>query len=351
MGEHGSEAGVQNLEFQMKKGSGEMWGGRYRVTNRLGEGGMGAVWRVYDEQTGRDLVVKRLHTELTQYEHGVKRFQREIRALAKAENPFVVKAHDVIIFPVSSGQGMDLGLVMEYVEGKDLFDTLRDERYFNEKRAAAVAIEICLALATAHAKGIVHRDLKPENIFLDNDGRVKVGDFGITGFTDPALLRPTDFGELDRRPLTAPGTVFGTPEYLSPEAGMGEKVGSRADLYAVGIIMYRMLAGQLPFRGGNKMSLIQRQINETPKPFNELLMPEENKETILEPIVRKLLAKNPDDRYRTANEAARAIAEAMWKKYPELKRGRFTQEPYNFISTEEEAAERAEGKQEKRKAA
>ncbi len=310
----------------------EKWGDRYRVLDGLGEGGMGKAVLALDEQTGRVVVIKRLHQDLTRYEHMVLRFKREMRTLAKSKNPFIVKAHDVIEFPTNYGSdAIDLGLVMEYVKGKDLFDMLRDARYFNEERAAEVAIQICLALQGAYDLGIVHRDLKPENVFLDEDGHVRVGDFGIAGFA-----RETPPTEIDSsgRTLTAEGTVFGTPEYIAPEVGMGERADGRADLYAVGIIMYRMLAGHLPFRGGNKMSLIQRQISELPKPFSGVNMPEENKDTELEPIVMKLLEKDPKERYQTANETARAIARVIFKKHPKLR----YKEPYIWLSEEAERA-------------
>lgn len=294
----------------------EKWGDRYRVLDDLGEGGIGKTILALDEQTGRVVAIKRLRQSLAADKDAVRRFKREMRTLAKANNPFIVKAHDVIEFPTKEG-GVDFGLVMEYIRGKDLWDTLREARHFNEDRAAEVAIQICFALQGAHDRGIVHRDLKPENIFLDEEGRVHVGDFGIAGFLSEevaAKIDPTG------RSLTPAWMAMGTPEYVAPEVAMGEHADGRADLYAVGIIMYRMLAGHLPFRESDKALLIRRQISEFPQPFKE--------HTALEHIVMKLMAKNPNNRYQTALAAARAIAKVILKKHPEMSH----QEPYIWLS-------------------
>jgi len=284
---------------------GELIAGRYLILDRIGEGGMGVVYRAEHVVMQKLVGMKILHRDLCRYEHAVRRFEREARAASLLEHPNCVTVTD---FGVTNNGS--LYLVMEYLEGKDLFDTLRDERYFAPERAVHSTRQVCAGLAEAHHQGVIHRDLKPENIFLvqrrDTPDFVKILDFGI------AKVLEAEEG----RTLTAAGTVFGTPEYLAPEQGMGKPADNRADLYSVGVIMYRMLAGRLPFRGGNKRALIQRQISEPPVPFKRLRMPQEIPRS-LEKVCFKLLAKKPEDRYQSAEEALHAL-ERVDLRPPEL---------------------------------
>ena len=274
---------------------GQVIAGMYRILDRIGEGGMGAVYRVEHTVMRKIMGMKILHQDLCRYEHAVRRFERESRAASLLEHPNCVTVSD---FGVTDNGS--LYLCMEFLAGKDLFDTLRECRVFSPERAVHVVSQMCAGLAEAHHQGVIHRDLKPENIFLvkrrDSSDFVKILDFGIAKI----------LGAEEGRALTAAGTVFGTPEYLAPEQGVGKPVDHRADLYSIGIIMYRMLVGHLPFRGGDKRALIQRQIGEPPMPFRLLDMRQEVPEA-LEKVCFKLLAKNPDDRYQTAEEVQEAL--------------------------------------------
>ena len=256
---------------------------------------MGTVYRVEQTVMRKIMGMKILHQDLCRHEHAVRRFEREARAASLLEHPNCVTVSD---FGVT--ENGSLYLCMEYLPGKDLFDTLRECRTFSQERVVHVTQQICAGLAEAHHQGVIHRDLKPENVFLikqrDSRDFVKLLDFGIAKI----------LGAEEGRALTAVGTVFGTPEYLAPEQGVGRPVDHRADLYSVGVIMYRMLVGHLPFRGGDKRALIQRQINEPPMPFRLLDMRQEVPES-LEKVVFKLLAKNADDRYQTAEEVQEAL--------------------------------------------
>jgi len=337
----------------------DLIGGRYEKLSRIGEGGMGEVWLARDVKTSQEVVLKWLHLDLTRHEHAIKRFKREIKILGRLKSPFITSAHTAEMDPrvledhirkekrrnpglddaeakeraekFLEEQGKDgLVLAMEKIEGKDLFDTLRDEKYFDDTKAAKVVLQICLAFDAAHKAGIVHRDFKPENVFLQETDEpdsplVRVGDFGISGFMDDIAKEEFDTEGVERTPiegrqkklakgLTAIGTVFGTPEYIPPEQARGMRVDGRADLYALGIVMFRMMVGNLPFRGGNKRALIQRQISEPPPKFQYMDMPEGNEDSCLLNIVTKLLEKNPDDRFPSAMIVAKLIKAKMEAK-------------------------------------
>jgi len=298
----------------------DQFGGKYRVIDKIGEGGMGAVFKVEDVRTGVFSVMKILHRDLARFDHAKARFDREMRTMARINNPFVLPINDVLT--VDLGSGPQIVVLSSLIEGKDLFDTLRDERSFTPDRAAKLSGEIAIGLQAAHDQGVVHRDMKPENVFLTDAGGeeiAKIGDFGIAGINEEIMAEKFRKGGLrDDRAVTVAGTVFGTPEYMAPEMADGKKADGRADLYGLGIIMYRMLAGHLPFRGGNKRALVQRQISEKPKPFSVLRMPQEVPKW-LEDIVFKLLEKDPDDRYQTANEVFAALKEGALKDNPEMK--------------------------------
>ena len=295
--------------------AGLMVGGKYRILSRIGEGGMGAVYKVEHVSIGRPMAMKILHRDLSAHEQAVLRFEREARAASQLEHPHIILVSD---FGVASDGS--LYIVMEFLNGKDLFDVLKDERFMNAERTVHIMRQVCSGLAEAHRHGVIHRDLKPENIFLANDREfqdyVKILDFGIAKVLETGP---------EERTLTAAGTVFGTPEYLSPEQAAGGEIDHRADLYSLGIIMYRMVTGRLPFTGGNKNSLIQRQLNEMPLPFGQRQMPQKVPEA-LERIIFRLLAKDPDDRYQTAEQLKDAL-ERVDTRSPEQRAEQEDEEP------------------------
>ena len=305
-------------------------GGKYRVITRIGEGGMGQVFKVEHVAMGRLMALKVLHRELSAHEQAVLRFEREARAASQLGHPHIIMVSDFGFAPDGS-----LYIAMEYLEGKDLFDELRDVRIMDAQRTVHIMRQVCSGLDAAHRSGVIHRDLKPENIFLAQ-GRefpdfVKVLDFGIAKILETGP---------EERTLTASGTIFGTPEYLSPEQAAGSEIDHRADIYSLGIIMYRMAAGRLPFVGNNKSILIQRQLNEMPLPFCERPMPQEVPDD-LERIIFKLLAKDPDDRYQTVEQLKEALERVDTRSEELRAEDAAQQEPIKWIVFHED--DRPEG--------
>ncbi|MDY0062747.1 MAG: serine/threonine-protein kinase [Myxococcota bacterium] len=280
---------------------GQLIGDKYRVLERIGEGGMGAVYRVEHQDMGKQLAMKLLHANLSSSEQAVVRFQREAKAASTIVHPHVIRVWDSGI--TEDGRFF---LVMELLSGKDLFDVLKEERILPPERTINILRQVCAGLDEAHRLGIIHRDMKIENVFLSANAEfpefVKILDFGIAKW-----LHQTP----DGRTLTATGVVFGTPEYLSPEQAAGLEIDHRADLYSLGIIAYRMLAGTLPFYEQDKQKLIQQQLHQLPLPFADRRMPQEVPAD-LEAIVFKLLAKDPDDRFQTADEVKQALERVVF---------------------------------------
>ena len=277
---------------------GTVVGGKYEVLACIGEGGMGEVYRVRHVAMGKLMAMKVLLRHLSRHEQAVLRFGQEARAASQLRHPHIISVYDFGVTVYG-----ELYIVMEYLQGKDLFDVLKECRVMGARRAVHVMRQVCAGLEAAHRREVIHRDLKPENIFLCTDREfpdyVKILDFGIA-----------KVGELgadpDRRAVTGVGTVFGTPEYLAPEQAAAIEIDHRADLYSLGIIMYRMVAGRLPFLGGGKSRLIHSQLHEMPMPFSDRQMPAEVPDE-LEHIIFRVLAKDPDDRYQSAEALKEAL--------------------------------------------
>jgi eukaryotic-like serine/threonine-protein kinase len=277
---------------------GQLISGRYRICSLLGEGGMGAVYLAEHTHMKKRFAMKLLHPEMADREEVLARFRREAEAAAHVEHPNIVAATDF-------GQTDDgaFFLVLEYVDGISLRAKLATGA-LGTVRALHIARQIALALERAHDSGIIHRDLKPENVMLVTKGEdsdfVKVLDFGVARFDPPS-------GE-GGQPLTQLGTVMGTPAYMAPEQAVGERVSNRADLYALGCLMYEMLTGELPFEG-EMMTLLTKHIMEPVPPMAErapaVTVPEP-----VEAVVRKLLEKDPNSRYQNARALVEAIDKA-----------------------------------------
>jgi serine/threonine-protein kinase len=267
---------------------------RYRVVKLLGSGGMGSVYRAEHVHMKKLVAVKILHRHMTTNAEVVARFEREAVAAGRIDHPNVAAATDF-----GKLEDGSFYLALEYVEGKSLSEVI-DEGSLPPYRALVIARQIAEALAAAHAAGIVHRDLKPDNVLLvERDGLgdfVKVLDFGI------AKVHLDDGGH---KPLTQIGTIFGTPQYMSPEQGQGRPVDGRSDLYSLGIILYEMLAGQLPFDADDLVVLITRQVTEPPPPLPEAL-PAPVRELTLQ-----LLEKKPEARVQSAAELVVRIDELL----------------------------------------
>jgi len=274
---------------------GVVLGGRYRIEALIGAGGMGAVYRAEHVHMKKTIAVKVLHRDMMLNPEVVARFEREAVAGGRIDHPHVASAIDF-------GR-LDSGvfyLALEFVEGRGLRQVLRQEGPFPEQRALTIAWQIADALSGAHAAGVVHRDLKPDNVMLlERDGIadfVKVLDFGI------AKVRP-GHGDSDH-PLTQLGTVFGTPEYMSPEQARGLEVDGRSDLYAFGIILYEMLTGRSPFAHEDVVAVLARQLTMDPPPLPAHISRETRE------LVARLLRKNPAERIASA-EAARELLYAL----------------------------------------
>jgi serine/threonine-protein kinase len=236
---------------------GQILDGRYLVTAHLATGGMGAVLRAQHVYMRKDVAIKVLRPDLSASSDLVERFRREAEIIAALEHENIVRVSDFGRSP----EGY-LFLVMELLEGESLFERLRREGSMPAAEAVAVLWQVCAALEAAHARGVVHRDLKPENVFLARTGGgrevVKILDFGIAKIGDPQSASST-----------AAGMVVGTPEYLSPEQALGGDVDTRADLYSVGLIAWRMLVGRHPFKAGDPRALLMMQATQPVPPISE----------------------------------------------------------------------------------
>lgn len=268
---------------------GEVLAERYRITRLLGSGGMGAVYRAEHVHMRKAVALKVLHREMTVMSEVVARFEREAVAAARIEHPNVAAALDF-------GRLEDgaFYLVLEFIEGRSLSAALDTEGPFPPLRAVHIARQVAEALAAAHDAGVVHRDLKPDNIMLlERDGDpdfAKVLDFGI------AKLRTEEAD--GQKALTQIGSVFGTPEYMSPEQAKGEPVDARSDLYALGMILYEMLAGQTAFASGELIAVLAKHMTEPPPPLPSHVP------GALRDLILRLLRKEPAARVQTARELA-----------------------------------------------
>jgi serine/threonine-protein kinase len=256
---------------------------RYEVGRLLGSGGMAEVYEGRDRLLARQVAIK---VPLPQYAHDPafqQRFRREAQAAASLSNPGVVAVYDT---------GMQNGtpfIVMEFVGGRTLKETILAEGPLAPDRAAQIAADVCSALAAAHARGLVHRDVKPPNVMLTHSGRVKLMDLGIARGDTAESATQTG----------AHTTMIGTALYLSPEQAQGQPVDPRSDLYSLGCCLYEMLTGTVPFRGATPVAILYRHVREDPAP-PRLLNPEVP--PALEAVCLKALAKRPEDRYQTAVE-------------------------------------------------
>ncbi|MGH7612870.1 MAG: serine/threonine-protein kinase [Gemmatimonadales bacterium] len=260
--------------------------GRYAVERELGRGGMATVYLARDLKHERRVAIKVLHRDVSQAV-GSGRFLREIAIVAQLQHPHILGLHE------SGEAGGLLYYVMPYVEGESLRDRLDHERQLPIDEAVRIALEVADALGHAHTLGLVHRDIKPDNILLSG-GHAIIADFGIaTALTVAA-------GEK----LTQTGTAIGTPQYMSPEQAAGERVDGRCDLYALGCVLYEMLAGGPPFTGPTSQAILARHAVD---PVPSLRTVRGTVSPGLEWVIDKVLAKVPADRFATAAEFADAV--------------------------------------------
>ena len=280
---------------------GSLAAGRYRVLERLGEGGMGRVYLAEHVAIEKRVALKVLRTEYASKGEIVTRFQQEAISASRIKHPNVLD-----VFDFGQLENGCFYLAMEYLEGCDLADELTRRQVLDAATGIRVSMQICRALSAAHANGVVHRDMKPENVFLqrtaDGEEIVKIVDFGI------AQLRSRDHAPIEKkRRLTRTGMIFGTPEYMAPEQAGGKHADSRADIYAVGIIMYEMFTGAVPFTGDTFLGVLTKHLSETAPAMNAVY-PELTISAPLQAAIMRALEKDPTVRYQSMVEFAQAIS-------------------------------------------
>ena len=262
--------------------------GKYRIVDKLGRGGMGTVYRAVDETLDREVAIKVLNPDLSDPDV-LKRFRAEAVTLARLNHPGIATIYEL------HHQQEDLLMVMEYVRGETFHDLSDRLGPIAPPQAAHLCMQVLDALGHAHRGGVVHRDLKPANVMITEGGAVKVMDFGI------ARVLGTEH-------FTHGGYMMGTPAYMAPEQVLGREIDGRADLYSVGVVLYRLLTGRLPFNADTAISMVQMQISEPPTPmvtFRPDLPP------WCSVIVERALAKSPADRFQSAEEFRGALLAAV----------------------------------------
>lgn len=289
----------------MTPATGTVLGGRYRLDEQLGSGGMGTVWRARDETLARDVAVKTLRVEHgwaalpgTEYPEAVRRFRREARAAGVLDSAHVVPVYDLGASAECEGAAPVPYLVMQLVKGQSLAQRLAEESPLTVALTAAVGSQVCQALAAAHAVGVVHRDIKPSNIMLARGDTAKVVDFGIAKFL--ADITGNDITEPD-------GPAVGTLHYMAPERFRRGEPGAACDMYALGCVLHEMLTGSPPFSAQSAVALMRQHLDEAPVPVRDMRpgVPE-----ALERLITRLLAKSPDER-PSAVETGRALDEVL----------------------------------------
>jgi eukaryotic-like serine/threonine-protein kinase len=268
---------------------GTVLSGRYRLEAKLGSGGMSTVYLARDETLDRPVAVKVMHREMSEQEDQLQRFRQEARAVAKLTHPNVVAVIDA---------GEDGGhpyIVFEYVKGETLKQRIGRVGALETQEAIAYAIEVARGLSVAHARNMVHRDIKPQNVLIDEEGRAKLTDFGISR-------------QLEQDGMTATGRVLGTTDYVAPEQAMGKGVDPRSDVYSLGVVLYEMLIGQVPFHADSQVGVAMKHVNEE-LPDVQRRRPEASAAVAL--VVERATAKNPDERYQTVAEMINDLETAL----------------------------------------
>jgi eukaryotic-like serine/threonine-protein kinase len=268
---------------------GTVLSGRYKLAAKLGSGGMSTVYLARDTTLDRDVAVKVMHREMSEQPDQLERFRQEARAVAKLSHPNVVAVIDA---------GEDGGypyIVFEYVEGETLKQRIARVGALDTQEALAYAIEIARGLTVAHARKMVHRDIKPQNVLIDAEGRAKLTDFGISR-------------QLEQDGMTATGRVLGTTDYVAPEQAMGHGVDERSDVYSLGVVLYEMLVGQVPFHADSQVGVAMKHVNEE-LPDVQQRRPEISAAGAL--VVERATSKDPSHRYQDVSEMIDDLSTAL----------------------------------------
>src|SRR6195256_265756 len=264
--------------------------GNYKITQKIGAGGQGTVYKAIDQKLGRTVVVKVLPAELTVKEANLKRFEREARLASSLDHPNICT-----IFDMDEAGGVHF-ITMQYVEGRNVRQ-LVNGRPLELESALRIAVQVADALAAAHARGIIHRDIKSGNIIVTDAGQVKILDFGLAKLLDESEAASSGIHQTE---LTEIGVPYGTATYAAPEQARGDRVDKRADIFSTGVLLYEMLTGTWPFRGKTTIDVRHAVLHDAPRPVAEL-----RKEPLparLQQILDRCMAKEPRDRYQKMEE-------------------------------------------------
>jgi eukaryotic-like serine/threonine-protein kinase len=279
--------------------TGSTLNGRYRIESEIGCGGMSTVYLAFDETLERPVAIKVLDSDISRDPNALERFRREARTVAQISHP-----HVVMVIDAGEDQGHPY-IVFEHVRGETLKDRIRRCGKLHVSEAVAYAIEIGRALEAAHERQLVHRDVKPQNVLIDEEGRAKVTDFGIARSL-----------ELEADQLTAAGRVVGTTDYVSPEQALGHEVTGQSDVYSLGIVLYEMLTGEIPFKGENNVSVAMKHVREA-LPDVQRKRPEVS--AALAAVVERATTKDVAGRYRSVSEMVADLEEVL--KYEAARAG------------------------------
>jgi serine/threonine protein kinase len=269
---------------------------RYQIKELLGQGGMSSVYRAYDPKLRRDVAVKIIHPHLSEDPKFIRRFDEEGAAVAQLRHPNIRQVFD------ANHDGQAYYIVLEFLPGETLKDRLayfnRNGQLMSLQEAITIIDQICSAASYAHKMGVIHRDIKPANVIISTQGEAVLTDFGIA-----KIVAAEQF--------TGSGTLSGTAAYISPEQAQGKKVDHRADIYAIGVMLFEIVSGRPPFEADSVMSLIMKHVNEPPPDLRQRVPTLHPK---LVEIIEKALAKNPDQRYQSAEELAADLSSFLISK-------------------------------------
>jgi eukaryotic-like serine/threonine-protein kinase len=268
---------------------GEVIAGRFEILELIGKGGMSSVFKAHDRLLDRIVAIKVLHPHFTADEEYVERFRREARSVAQLSHPNIVTVID---------RGEDAGrqyIVFEYVEGENLKQLLERTGPMSVHQALEMALQMARALSFAHGRGLIHRDVKPQNVLLNAEGQAKMTDFGIAR-------------SVDVQGVTITGTVLGTSEYIAPEQARGQQVDAQTDVYSLGVVLYELLTGSVPYDGDNFVTVALRHVNE---PVPSLLEQRPDAPPRLALAVERAMAKSPDERYESMDELVEELEDCL----------------------------------------
>jgi serine/threonine protein kinase/Tfp pilus assembly protein PilF len=286
---------------------GAMFAKRYQIIEDLGRGGMGRLYRVLDTKINQEVALKILRPEISRDQETIGRFSNELRLARQVAHKNVCR-----MYHLGETEGTHF-IIMEYIPGQDLQSMIKMTKQLSMETAVSIAMQICEGLAEAHRMGVIHRDLKPGNVMIDKEGNARILDFGIAR-------------SLESRGMTQSGHLIGTPEYMSPEQAQDTGIDQRSDIYSLGIILYEMVTGKVPFTGDTPISITIKHIEETPKSPQELAP---NIPEVLNHLILKCLAKNKEYRYQSAKQLYTELAK-IGESIKDTKRIPRSRKPFFF---------------------